>query len=63
MLHFSAINWNASDKNIEPTFKVNFPIRDRENIGFKFYIILINQTESALPSCENEKEKIFQGFG
>ena len=37
MLNFSAIiNWNASERNIEPAFKVNFSIRDRENIGCKF---------------------------
>ena len=64
MLHFSAIiNWNASERKTEPAFKVNFFIRYGEEIGFKFYIILIHRTELASPSHENQKdEKIFQGF-
>ena len=63
MLHFSAIiNWNASERNIEPAFKVNFSIRDGESIGFKFYMILILQTELVYPSYENQKQEIFQGF-
>ena len=63
MLHLSAfINWNASERNIEPTFKVNFSIHDGENIAFKFYIMSIHRTELVYPSYENQKEKVFQRF-
>ena len=49
-------------ETLRQPFKVNFSIHDGESIRFKFYIILINQTELAFPSYENQKEKIFQGF-
>ena len=63
MLHFSAIiNWNASERNIEPAFKVNFSIRDGEKIGFTFYKIINYWTELASPSYENQKENNVQDF-
>ena len=41
---------------------VRFSIRDGQNIGFKFYVILVHRTEMTFPSYKNQKEKIFQGF-
>ena len=61
MLNISAIiNWNASERNTESGIKVNF--RDREKIGFRFYIISIRRTELVFLSYENLKENTFQGF-
>ena len=58
MFHFSAIiNWNASERNIEPTFKVNISILDCAKIGFEFRMILSQRTNFAFPSFENQKEK------
>ena len=64
MFHFSAIiNWNASERNIEPAFTVNFSILDGAKIGFDFRMILSQRTKFAFPSYENQKEKKeFQGF-
>ena len=63
MLHFSAIiNWNASERNIEPVFEVNFSIHDGENIGFKFYIILIHRTEFGFPFIQKSKRKDFSSI-
>ena len=60
MLQVSVINWNASERNIELAFKVNFFICNGEKIRFKFYIVLIHRTELVSLSFKNQKEKIFQ---
>ena len=37
MLHFSAIiNWNHSERNIEPAFEVKFSFGDGEKTGLSF---------------------------
>ena len=59
-LHFSTVlNWNVSERNIEPVFKVNFSTRDGEKIGFHS---LNHQTELAFASYENKKKELLTYF-
>ena len=51
------INWNASERNTEPTFKNIFPFFTEKNLD-KVYIILIHPAKLPFTSYENQKEKL-----